>query len=198
MLRAFAGMSLVLLLLAGCTPKDAATGGASGVSTFAVVAVPVDPTKKFDRVVCNADAVGKTRCLVSILPTIDGAGNCTVEAPHIEFDKPDRRFVVAWRPTAADAVTEDPKFRFCPLLGDGVWFKDPVASNDEQFDENWASDSAGDLLGDNASFANKDCYKRARVWAGNKKTGASYAYKMQFHYKPTGAVCKVDPFIKNG
>ena len=161
-----------------------------GEASPLVDAIPVDRARLYDDVVCPADNFGLTRCRVQVDVAVDGMGTCTIKAPNITFDKPDRRYVVTWVPPSND-------YRFCPLLGDGVTFKDQAASDDEQFDDAWAGDNAGDF-GDGASFRGKGCFKRFRMWAANTKPNEQYNFNMQFRNISNKKICKVDPFIRNG
>ena len=207
MLRVIAAIATVAtLLFAGCAGTQPAGSGSSppgpgatkvdyderkGDARPFVDAVPVNRDQLFTDVTCPADSFGTTRCRVSVSVTYDHAGKCKINAPNITFDKPNRKYIVAWLPPSDD-------YRFCPLLGDGVTFKEKEASVDEQFDDAWAGDNAGDF-GDGASFRGKGCFKRFRMWAANTKGGAEYAYNMQFRrMSPTEVVCTVDPFIRNG
>jgi len=174
-------------------------GIGSAAAQFALfplsAAEPVNPARPFDDVVCKADLIGKTRCKVNVLATYNGTA-CSAKAPNITFDKPDRRFVVIWIPVDA-AQNPDESFRFCPLLGDGAFLKDSAGSDDEQFDDAWSGDDAGNGT-DPLKFKGKACFKRFRMSAENSKSLAQYDYRMVFRHKPSGKPCTVDPFIKNG
>lgn len=177
----------------------ALAGAGSAVAQLAIfplsAAEPVDPKKPFDDVVCKADLIGKTRCKVNVLATYNGT-SCSAKAPNITFDKPDRRFVLIWIPVDANQNPAD-SFRFCPLLGDGAFLKDQAGSDDEQFDDAWSGDDAGNGT-DPTKFKGKACFKRFRMSAENSKATSQYDYRMYFRHMPSGKPCTVDPFIKNG
>ncbi len=192
MLRAFAfAAMLVLLSILGCASAQQSTDDErKGDLKPFVDAVPRDRERPFADVTCPADALGTTRCRVNVSVSFDAAGKCKVDAPNITFDKPNRKYIVVWIPPSDD-------YRFCPLLGDGVTFKKRAASDDEQFDDGWAGDNAGDF-GDGPNFRGKSCFKRFRIWAANSKPKEQYDYNVQFRDVSASKVCTVDPFIRNG
>ena len=167
----------------------AGDGDRMGDARPLVDAVPMDRARPFTDVTCPADALGTTRCRISTSITTV-AGMCKIDAPNILFDKPNRRYILVWSTPSND-------YRFCPLLGDGVTFKKQAASDDEQFDDGWAGDNAGDF-GDGANYLGKACFKRFRIWAANSKSKGQYDYNVQFRNMKTGEVCTVDPFIRHG
>jgi hypothetical protein len=158
-------------------------------------AVPVDPLKPYDNVTCVADAFGKTRCQIRVETTWDGT-KCNARAPNIFFDKPNRKYVLIWIPVDVNQQPDD-RFRFCPLLGDGAWLKDTLGSLDEQFDDAWAGDDAGNGT-DPTKYKGMACFKRFRMHAENSLSPKQYDYRMVFRHMQSGKPCVVDPFIKNG
>jgi len=186
---------LLIAIFAGLVAGTAVS--AQGFFDFFVYsfvdAKPRDALKPYSDVNCNSTGA-TTRCKVQVNASYNaGTRVCTVEAPNIYFDRSDRNFILVWVPPSAD-------FKFCPIQGDGVSFKDAKATVDEQFDDAWAIENGESPAGDNPMYKKKDCFNRYRILALNTpaKSGEQYDYGIQFRHMPSGAKCALDPFIKNG
>ncbi|HEY8244880.1 MAG TPA: hypothetical protein VII68_15545 [Casimicrobiaceae bacterium] len=140
-----------------------------------------------------AVGTGKMECRVKV--EVKTAG-CPQTAADINIDPDplklngDRKTILVWQFTGTN------KFYFCPVRGDGIYFK-PGTNTKNQFDKNFATDDRDGGY----PYGTSDCYEyyRWRDMNDSNTHGDDFAYKLVFGPNdPTKPACSWDPFIRNG